>query len=119
MVLVRAQPIPPRPPEPPDYEEEIYDRPLSEERQRGMKELEERAAEVGRDLGIRPEVRLLMGDEAAAILAASEEDASTLVAVGSRGLGPIRRERLGSVSTKVLRTARGPVLVCPPPLKVA
>jgi nucleotide-binding universal stress UspA family protein len=120
MVLVRAQPIAPRPPDVPDSEREIYDRLLSEDRQRGMKELEERAAEVARDLGIRPEVRLLMGEEAtAAILAASEEDASTLVAVGSRGLGPIRRARLGSVSTKVLRAARGPVLVCPPPLKMA
>jgi nucleotide-binding universal stress UspA family protein len=59
-----------------------------------------------------------MGDEAtAAILAASEEDVSTLVAVGSRGLDPTRRVRLGGVSTKVLRTVRGPVLVCPPPPK--
>ena len=87
MVLVRAQPIASRPPDLPDSERETYDRLPSEDKQRGMKELEERAAEVTRDLGIRPEVRLLMGEEAtAAILAASGEDASTLVAVGSRGL---------------------------------
>jgi nucleotide-binding universal stress UspA family protein len=33
--------------------------------------------------------------------------------VGSRGLGLARRLRLGSVSTKVLRAAGGPVLVYP------
>jgi nucleotide-binding universal stress UspA family protein len=38
-----------------------------------------------------------------------------LIAVGSRGLGKIGRARLGSVSTKVLQAARGPVLVYPRP----
>jgi nucleotide-binding universal stress UspA family protein len=33
--------------------------------------------------------------------------------VGSRGLGLARRLRLGSVSTKVLRAAGGPVLIYP------
>jgi hypothetical protein len=35
---------------------------------------------------------------------------------GGRGLGPIERFRLGSVSTKVLRAALEPVLVNPHPL---
>jgi nucleotide-binding universal stress UspA family protein len=38
----------------------------------------------------------------------------TLLAVGSRGLGAIGRMRLGSVSTKVVHAAKGPVLVHPP-----
>jgi nucleotide-binding universal stress UspA family protein len=38
----------------------------------------------------------------------------SLLVVGSRGLGAGRRMLLGSVSTKVLRAASGPVLVCPP-----
>ena len=45
-----------------------------------------------------------------------EEDAPerTLLAVGSRDLGAIGRMRLGSVSTKIVHAARGPVLVYPP-----
>jgi nucleotide-binding universal stress UspA family protein len=35
------------------------------------------------------------------------------VGLGSRGLGAIGRMRLGSVSTKVVHTAKGPVLVHP------
>jgi nucleotide-binding universal stress UspA family protein len=115
MLLVRAQPKPPRPSELPEYEEGIYERLIREDRDRGIEALKERAFELTEALGERPEVRLLVDDEAtSAILAASEEAVSTLVAVGSRGLGPIRRARLGSVSTKVLRAARGTVLVCPP-----
>jgi nucleotide-binding universal stress UspA family protein len=34
--------------------------------------------------------------------------------VGNRGLGAIGRMRLGSVSTKVVHAAKGPVLVHPP-----
>jgi nucleotide-binding universal stress UspA family protein len=50
------------------------------------------------------------------LLEAAEEGAPerTLVAVGSRGLGAIGRMRLGSVSTKVVHAAKGPILVHPP-----
>jgi nucleotide-binding universal stress UspA family protein len=56
---------------------------------------------------------LSAGDPAARILEAAEEGGTpekTLIAVAGRGLGPMRRTRLGSVSTKVLRAAKGPVL---------
>jgi hypothetical protein len=36
-----------------------------------------------------------------------------LIAVGSRGLSTPRQVLLGSVSTKILRTADGPILVVP------
>jgi nucleotide-binding universal stress UspA family protein len=36
-----------------------------------------------------------------------------IIAVGSRGLGAVRRVRLGSVSTKVFHVAEVPVLVSP------
>lgn len=39
--------------------------------------------------------------------------AMTLISVGSRGLGRIRRARMGSVSSKVVRAADGLVLVYP------
>lgn len=77
---------------------------------------EERAGEVSRLLGVRPKVRVAVGDPAVCLLETAEGNSTperTLVAVGSRGLGAVRRVRLGSVSTNVLRAARGPVLVYP------
>ena len=48
------------------------------------------------------------------LVAEEKEEEKALIAVGSRGLGAAQRVMLGSVSTKILRVARGPVLVCPP-----
>jgi nucleotide-binding universal stress UspA family protein len=78
-------------------------------------DLHERAQELGRLVGRRPRMGIAAGDAAVAILeeARESDEARVLIAVGSRGLGLARRLRLGSVSTKVLRAARGPVLVCP------
>ena len=77
----------------------------------------ERSRELESRLGSRPETRLVVGDAAASLLEAAEEDApeGTLVTVGSRGLGAVGRMWLGSVSTKVVRAAECPVLVHPPP----
>lgn len=75
-----------------------------------------RARELESRLGSRPKARLVVGDAASCLLEAAEEDAParTLLVVGSRGLGAIGRMRLGSVSTKVVHAAKGPVLVHPP-----
>jgi nucleotide-binding universal stress UspA family protein len=64
------------------------------------------------------EVRAAVGDAAALILGVAWEAEPALIAVGSRGLGVTERarrgySRLGSVSTKVMRAARGPVLDYP------
>jgi nucleotide-binding universal stress UspA family protein len=77
--------------------------------------LMEREGELEGLLGSRPKTRLAVGDAAEKVLEAADAEAAerTLVAVGSRGLGAIGRMRLGSVSTKVLHAARGPVLVHP------
>ena len=81
---------------------------------RAERDLEEQSLRLEPTLGKRPRVRIAVGDPAARILEAASEEASTLIAVGSRGLGRVRRLlRLGSVSTKVLRAAKGPVLVYP------
>jgi nucleotide-binding universal stress UspA family protein len=60
---------------------------------------------------------IVVGDPTVALLEAAEEGAPerTLIALGSRGLDATQRLRLGSISTKVLHAANGPVLVCPPP----
>ena len=73
-----------------------------------------RVAELEGVLGYGPQTKLVPGDAAVAILeTARESDGSTLVAVGSRGLGAIGRARLGSTSTKVIRAAPEPILVRP------
>ena len=87
------------------------DRSLSREEQA----LEQRAKELGMIAGSPPEVRLIDTEPTLAMLLVAEEgeEEKTLITVGSRGVGAAKRAMLGSVSAKILRTARGPVLVCP------
>src|SRR5215216_4083626 len=81
---------------------------------RAERDLHKRAEELGGLAGSRPRIEIAAGDPAVALLkeARERDEARTLIAMGSRGLGFARRLRLGSVSTKVLRAAGGPVLVC-------
>jgi nucleotide-binding universal stress UspA family protein len=91
-------------------------RMVDDELRREQQELTVRAEEIEDASGIRPRIEIAVADDpAGALLSAVEEDAvkRTLIAVGSRGLGAVRRIRLGSVSTKVLHAAKGPVLVYP------
>lgn len=77
--------------------------------------LEDRAGELEVLLQQRPKTRVVAGDPAEVLLGAAREgERPTLVAVGSRGLGPVGRLRLGSVSTRVIRAGPGAVLVYPP-----
>ena len=87
---------------------------VTDMRGRDEEALERRAGELEAILGSRPETEL-SGDYPATVLleAAGREPRPALVAVGSRGLAGITRTRLGSVSTKVVTAARGPVLVSP------
>jgi nucleotide-binding universal stress UspA family protein len=54
---------------------------------------------------------LIAGDAAERLIEASTE--SDLLFIGSRGYGPLRRALLGSVSGRVVRGARCPVIVTP------
>ncbi|MEW6636950.1 MAG: universal stress protein [Actinomycetota bacterium] len=74
-----------------------------------------RARMLERRLGYRPRTRVREGEAASVILVTAEEGGGepALIAVGRRGLRGPDRLWLGSVSTKVLRAATGPVLVCP------
>jgi nucleotide-binding universal stress UspA family protein len=114
-ILVRALPeIAPRSQLPQDHREDyggLIENLLDSEEQA----LEERAGELSGQLGQRLKVEVALGEAATTILKIAGDEESTLVAVGSRGLGAVGRARLGSVSTKVLRAARGPVLVYPHP----
>ncbi len=84
-------------------------------------ELRSWAEELAPVLGSIPDVKLLVDEAAEGVdgvaLAILEEAAGagvpSLISVGSRGLGAVQRVRVGSVSTKVVRAAEGPVLVYP------
>jgi nucleotide-binding universal stress UspA family protein len=77
-------------------------------------DLKRRASKLEGVLESRVRTEVIEGDAALAIAEEAERGGEpTLVAVGSRGLGPIERLRLGSVSTKVVRAVEEPVLVCP------
>src|SRR5215210_478025 len=86
---------------------------LMDIRERDESMLDQRAGELEEILGARPEVKVSEGYPANVLLEASQEVQPSLVAVGSRGVAGIMRTRLGSVSTKVVTAARGPVLVSP------
>jgi nucleotide-binding universal stress UspA family protein len=75
------------------------------DRGRAERDLNQRAEELGRPFGRLPRLKLTAGDPAMVLLQEAREQngARTLIAVGTRGLGPARRLRLSSVSTKVLR----------------
>jgi len=74
--------------------------------------LAQRASELEPVLGMRPRVHVAIDDPAAALLAMARDDGDpALIAVGTRGLGPVQRWRFGSVSTDVLRGAPGAVLI--------
>ncbi|MBV9454150.1 MAG: universal stress protein [Rubrobacter sp.] len=91
-------------------------RMIDDELRREESELAERAEEIEKYLGLRPKIRVAVGEVAAELLEAAEEEHApekVLVAAGSRGLGTIQRMRLGSVSTKILYAAKGPVLIYP------
>lgn len=92
-------------------------RMVDDELRREERELAQRATELQELLGSRPKIHVAVGDPASCILEAAQQGApgaekNALIAVGSRGLGPLGRMTLGSVSTKVLKAAEGPVLVC-------
>src|SRR5215210_1552659 len=111
-VLIYAHPDMPE--VPPGEARDAAVQELGDMRERDKDRLESRAEELEEILGSRPEIRMSDGYPAAVILEAAQEEAKPpLVAVGSQGLAGSRRTRLGSVSTKVVTAAPGPVLVVP------
>ena len=99
-----------------DVEGREFDaRRVDDELRREERTLESRAKEIEDASGaLRPRVGITVGEPVTALLEAAGEVAErTLVAVGRRGLDTTRRLRLGSVSTKVLHAAHGPVLIYP------
>ncbi len=66
----------------------------------------EHAAERLSSTGFQAEPTVVVGTPAASLLQEAESGEADLVVVGSRGLGPVSRTLLGSVSDRVARHAR-------------
>jgi nucleotide-binding universal stress UspA family protein len=83
-------------------------REARKERQEMLDERAERIREAG---GSVAHTHIRAGEPAAEIVTMAEEIEADLIAIGSRGLGGIRRALVGSVSDLVVRYAHCPVLV--------
>jgi len=81
---------------------------LLREDRRALEEYVDHVQEAG---GTVAEAHLRVGDAAKEIVELAEELNVGLVALGSRGHGPIRRALLGSVSVRVLKHVRCSVLI--------
>lgn len=81
-----------------------------DEAQRQQAELAEATALLA-ESGIDARSAAPVGDAAAEIVRVAEESGADLIVLGARGLNPVKRLVLGSVSTKVLHQAPCDVLV--------
>ena len=85
---------------------------LGDVREKAEKTLEEAVKQVEEAGSAVAEAHLRMGDPDEEILRHCEEHGDFgLLVMGSRGLGPIKRRLMGSISENVVRRARCPVLV--------
>ena len=112
VLLMRTRQVPPAPTELPVEQLELYERMVEENLDEDARRLARRAEELESELGVRPETKVSSGNAAVILDKTAGENESVLIAVGARGLGAVRRMALGSVSTKILRAAKGPVLIC-------
>ena len=85
---------------------------LGEVREKAEQTLEAAVKQVEETGGSVAETHLRLGDPDDEILRFCEEHGDFgLIVIGSRGLGPIKRRLMGSVSESVVRHAHCPVLV--------
>src|SRR5215211_8064494 len=81
-------------------------------REQAEKTLEEAVRQVEETGGTVAQAHVRMGDPDDEILRFCEEQGDVgLLVMGSRGLGPVKRRLMGSVSESVVRHAHCPVLV--------
>ncbi len=94
---------------------EVYTGPIADleeaDRKNGENILRD-AARVARELGCQPEALLLQGAPAVALADQAANDREVdMVVVGSRGLGAVASAILGSVTDRLVRVCKKPVLV--------
>jgi nucleotide-binding universal stress UspA family protein len=66
--------------------------------------------------GISASMRTPIGRAASSITSLADENENTIIVIGTRGQGGIKRWVIGSVTDKVIRSSGHPVLVIPPEL---
>jgi nucleotide-binding universal stress UspA family protein len=79
--------------------------------QEARRKLDEQVRQVGKTAGEVAEMHARLGRPDAEIVGLADELGAGLIVLGSRGLGPLRRALMGSVSDSVVRHAHCPVLV--------
>ncbi|PIQ26795.1 hypothetical protein COW36_00410 [bacterium (Candidatus Blackallbacteria) CG17_big_fil_post_rev_8_21_14_2_50_48_46] len=77
------------------------------------KEIASRIHERLSEAGVTTHTAVIKGDPGYSIVNAVDEHHCDLVVMGSRGLGPIQRFLLGSVSNYVVNHAKCPVMIVP------
>jgi nucleotide-binding universal stress UspA family protein len=70
-----------------------------------------KSASIASDAGVTAKTILLTGDPAQGILDTAAKEEADLLIVGSRGTGTLERLLMGSVSERVVRFSKCPVLV--------
>jgi nucleotide-binding universal stress UspA family protein len=79
--------------------------------QEARRKLDEQVRQVGKTAGEVAEMHARVGRPDAEIVGLADELGAGLIVLGSRGLGPLRRALMGSVSDSVVRHAHCPVLI--------
>ena len=80
-------------------------------KQEARTKLDEQMQQVGQTAGEVAEMHARVGRPDAEIVGLADELDAGLIVLGSRGLGPLRRALMGSVSDSVVRHAHCPVLI--------
>jgi nucleotide-binding universal stress UspA family protein len=95
----------------PDYPAH-FEEVLETQKRETREMLDEQVRKIEESGGTVKEAHLSMGERPdRAIVDLGEKLGVGLIVVGSRGLGPLKRTLMGSVSSSVVRHAHGPVLV--------
>jgi nucleotide-binding universal stress UspA family protein len=91
--------------------DKIWSRETLDEFERVGHEATSYVEKIGKAAGLEVETRVLRGHPAEKILSFSEDNNINMIIVGSLGKGGYERALLGSVSEKIVRHAKTPVLV--------
>jgi len=95
------------------YEGILLSPPL-EDLERAGREVLNRSQLIAEKSGVRAKTRLVIGHPAEEIARIANEEGFDLLVVGSRGLSTVKAFLLGSVSEKLSRLAKCPVLIVKP-----
>jgi nucleotide-binding universal stress UspA family protein len=90
---------------------DLWRRMQEDAEQEARTKLDEQAQQVRENGGEVAEAHARLGRPDAQIVGLADELGAGLIVLGSRGLGPLRRALMGSVSDCVVRHAHCPVLV--------